>query len=209
MGRFFNPDNFLWRWFGRIGDFFFLSWAWLICSIPLVTIGASSIALYDAVAHGIHKNEPGMYRRFFRTFKRELGRGILVTLLWAALAMVLSAGYQILYQLAADDNFSAIMAIIYYVSLGIPIGWVCWVVAIESRFTNSFFSLHKNGLIFTFGHLPTTVAVVALALGCVELCSRFFFLVMVLPGLLVTLQAFFMERVLKKYEPAEEEVQAV
>ena len=43
--RFFNPDNWLWRGFGRLADFFILSILWLVCSIPVVTIGAASIAL--------------------------------------------------------------------------------------------------------------------------------------------------------------------
>ena len=67
MEQIFNPDNFFWRWFGKLADFFLLSCLWLLCCVPIVTIGASSIALYDTVAHCVRGPDDDTYRRFFRT----------------------------------------------------------------------------------------------------------------------------------------------
>lgn len=205
MRRFFNPDNFLWRWFGNLADYFLLSWVWLLCCIPVVTIGAASIALYDATAHCVRGGEGGTYRRFFRTFKRELGRGVLMTVFWAVLCWLLSGGYQIMTQLAQTGNTWSVLSIVYFCSLLIPLGTACWAVALESRFTYSFFNLHRNAFIFTFAHLPHTAAMVALLVLVINVCINFFPLIMVLPGLLVYLQSFFAERVMKKYMPAETE----
>ena len=46
MRSLFNPESFLWKPFGYIGDLVVLSLLW-VCSIPVVTLGASSAALYD------------------------------------------------------------------------------------------------------------------------------------------------------------------
>lgn len=80
MGSLFNPDAFLWRWCSRILDIMILSLFWLVCSLPVVTAGAASAALYDAAVHGIRRDEAGAYVRFFRTFRRELKTAVLAVL---------------------------------------------------------------------------------------------------------------------------------
>ena len=77
--NFFNSENWFWKGFGRLADYFILSFCWLLCSIPVVTIGTATIALYDAVAHCVRGREPDLAKRFFTTFKKELLRGILLT----------------------------------------------------------------------------------------------------------------------------------
>lgn len=71
-----------------------LSLFWLACSLPVVTIGAASAALYDAPVHGIRREEAGCYRRFFRTFRRELKTAVPAWLLWGAAAIALLLGGQ-------------------------------------------------------------------------------------------------------------------
>ena len=64
MDNLFRPDAFLWRWCSRILDIMVLSILWFFCSLPAVTTGAASAALYDAAVHGIRRDEPGAYARF-------------------------------------------------------------------------------------------------------------------------------------------------
>ena len=202
MKTFFNPDNFLWKFFGKCFDFFGLSCMWFLCSMPIVTVGTASIALYDAAAHCLRGDETNLAKRFFSTFKKELVPGILITILWAAIAMVFWFGYQIVYQMAQANPAMSIFAVVYYVSLLIPVGILCWVFAVQSRFVYKFFQLHKMALLFTFAHLPSTIALVVLALAAIEICVDFPFMVMLVPGILVYFQSYFIEKVFKKYIPA-------
>jgi len=203
--RLFNPDNFLWRWSAKLADYVILSCLWLLCCIPVITIGASFIALYDSVAHCVRGPEGGAYRRFLRTFKRELGRGIVMTLVWAVLCWFLNAGYQVMTQLAEQGNTWTILSIVYFCTLFVPLGTICWAVALESRFTYSFVDLHRNAFIFTFAHLPHTFAIVALLVLALNVCMNMLPLIMIIPGLMVYLQSFFAEKVLKRYMPEETE----
>ena len=92
MGRrFFNPETGIWRFFSWLGEIVSLSLLWTLCSIPVVTLGAASTALYDAVAHNMRRKESDMFQRFFGTFRRELKPGCLTTLLWGAVAAVLTS----------------------------------------------------------------------------------------------------------------------
>ncbi len=204
MKNFFNPDNFLWQWFGRLADFFLASILWLVGCIPLVTAGTSCIALYDTVAHCIRFGERDMVRRFWRTYKAELGRGILLTLIWAVLAMVLSVPYQILSQLGEPGSVWQLVSIAYFVLLLLPLGAACWAIAIESRYTYSLAELHRTALLFTMGHLPATGAITVLFVLELNVLINFPFLAMFLPAMAVSFQSFFIEKVFRKYTPAEE-----
>ena len=201
---FFNPDNWLWRGFGRLADFFILSALWILCSIPVVTIGASSIALYDTVAHCFRYNEGGMVTRFFRTFKQELRRGILLTVVWAVAGCLLSVSYQITTQLGDGSTFWTVLSLVYFVILTIPVGMVCWAIGLQSRFAYSFKELHKNAAMFTLGYFPRTLAIVVIFALVYNVTINLFFMVMFLPALMVNLQSMFMEPVFRKYMPEEE-----
>ena len=199
--NFFNTDNFLWRCFNKLADFVLLSCIWLLCCIPVVTIVPACIALYDATARCVYGPEGGTYGRFFRTFKNELHRGIPMTLLWALIGFLLNAGDQVLCRLAAGSNSWTVFSIVYFCTLLIPIGTGCWAISLESRFAYSFSVLHRNAFIFTFAHLPQTIAIVALFVLALTVCINIAPLVVVIPGFLAYLQAVFAERVLKRYMP--------
>ena len=44
----FNPENGLWRLVAKFADVLALSVLWLLCSVPLVTLGAATAALYSS-----------------------------------------------------------------------------------------------------------------------------------------------------------------
>ena len=202
--RFFNPDNWLWRGFGRLADFFMLSILWLVCSIPLVTVGTASIALYDTVAHCFRYDEGDMVRRFFRTFRQELLRGILLTVVWAVAAWLLNASYQIMTQLGDGSTFWSVLSVVYFVVLLIPVGMACWAVGLESRFAYSVKGLHKNAAIFTLAYLPRTIAIVLIFVLFYNVIIILPFMVMFLPAIMVNFQSMFMEPVFRKYMPEAE-----
>lgn len=206
MRGFFNPDNWLWRGFGRLADYFTLSICWLFCSVPLITVGSASIALYDTVAHCLRGGEGDMLKRFFGTFKKELGRGVLLTLLWAVLCYGLNVGYQIICQLSDGSNIWTVFSIVYFVTLFVPLSAMSWLIALESRFTYKFGQLHKNAFLFTFGCLPQSFLIVLILVVVLNALIIFPFLVMLLPAVMVHLQSGLTESVFKKYMSAEEDM---
>ena len=199
MGKFFNPESFLWRGFGRIADFMFLSICFMVASVPIMTIPAAAIALYDATARCVYGNEAHPYGRFFRTFKAELLRSVGLTVLWGAAAFLLYVVYQILCQLA-----SPMAALVYFFLMFVPVGMFCWVILVESRFVYSFGQLHKTALFFTFSHLPASLVIAVLGIATYVVCVNMPFFLMLLPGICAYIQSIFAEKVFVKYMPKEE-----
>ena len=71
--RFFDLDNVVWRTIDKIGKIFLLNLLWLICSLPVFTIGASTTALiYTSMK--LSDNEGSGIRIFSRRLRRTLNR---------------------------------------------------------------------------------------------------------------------------------------
>ena len=46
MGKFFNLDAPVIQWLGKVGQMMLTSVTWLVCCLPIFTIGAATAALY-------------------------------------------------------------------------------------------------------------------------------------------------------------------
>ena len=73
LGRVFRYQGGLWRALNTLTDIMALSVLWLLCSLPVLTLGAATTALYDSVVRCIRYKQPKPYARFFRTLK-NVGR---------------------------------------------------------------------------------------------------------------------------------------
>lgn len=203
MGNLFNPDAFLWRWCARILDIMILSTFWFFCSIPVVTAGAASTALYDAAVHGIRRDEPGIYVRFFRTFRRELKTALPATLLWGgALAALVWCGQYIGVVIQAPIPVLAASAVLVLLLLFV-LGTVSWLFPLLSRFTFSFRALNRTARQFFIVHLPSSVALVLLLCVSAWTIRRFLFPVFFVPCTEALLASLLIERAFQKHSPRE------
>lgn len=204
MKNFFNTDGFLWRWFSKIGSFFGLSLLWMLCCVPVITSIPACIALYDSVAHCVRGDEEHAFRHFFRTLKKELLRGLGLSLLWGVLGFILFYGYSILYQVGKESQIASIYSLVYLGSMLIPLGILAWLIPVESRFSHSFISLHKTAATFALAHLPTTAAILGILAVSIVLTLLVPVLLMLMPAITVTIQCWLIEKVFKKYMPEED-----
>ncbi len=69
-----EPDSFenkLSRWAGRLSNIVLLGFFCLLCCIPVISIGASFTALYEAMGEYLTEDNDKVLRPFFRTFKER------------------------------------------------------------------------------------------------------------------------------------------
>lgn len=198
-----QSGNRILYWFSKTGDFFILSILWILLCLPIITIIPSSIALFDSVAHCLHGTEDGPVHRFFSTFKSELLRGVLLSVIWLVVGCGLFYGYSILYQIGCQNQTVAIYSLVYLFTLTVPLAVLTWMIPVESRFHHSFFGLFRVAAVYAISHLPTTIMLLilfALASVAVFLMPV---LALLIPAITATVQCWFIERVFMKYIPRE------
>lgn len=197
-----NPALF---WMSKIGDFCALSVLWILLCLPVVTFVPACVALYDTVAHCLHGSEDGPVQHFFRTFKSELGRGILLSFVWLIIGFVFISGFNILFQMSQEDQALGPYALVYLFSMLIPLSILAWVIPIQSRFEHSFFGVFRSSAVYAIAHLPTTIMLLVIFVLTVFAIYMLAVLALILPAIAVTIQCWFIERVFKNYIPQEDE----
>lgn len=80
MMRFFNPDSRGMCALSRLADLMLLNLAALVCSLPVLTIGASAAALFAAVRDLINERGGSILRAYFVHWRREARRATLLFL---------------------------------------------------------------------------------------------------------------------------------
>lgn len=198
LNKIFDPQNAFWQFVGKAPHVLILSICWFVMCIPIVTIVPATIALYDAVARHLRPDVPGLYKRFFKTFVKELGRGAILSILWAIFTYFLLYGFGAIVLQAEVDPSLETWSLVYQVSLMIPVGLFLWTVTLESRFVYGFFELVKNSITFFFGYLPYTLAIVIISVACVLACYFVIPLLFFMPAIMMLLISFPVEKLFKK-----------
>ena len=197
--RFFNPETGIWRFFGWVGEIVMLSLIWALCSVPLITIGAASTALYDTVVHGMRRKEGGLFQRFFDTFRREIKTATLTALLWAAVAAVPVALYVLTVQAAPDGRPVTMQSVVFVLLLYFVLCVLSWVFPLLSRFTFGFAGLNRTALRLALGNILRTAAMALIyGTGIAAFANNYFFVFFV-PGLAAWLSSWLIEPVFEKY----------
>ena len=81
MDRLFNMDNKFFTVMGRVADLIMLNVVFLICCLPIVTIGASLTALHYVTLKMARNEESYIIRSFFKSFKQNFKQATVINLI--------------------------------------------------------------------------------------------------------------------------------
>lgn len=163
MRDFFNMDGPFFTVINRLGDLILLNILWLICCIPVVTIGASTTALYFETMKLAENNEGYIAKNFFRSFKQNFWQS---TVIWLVLLVTgFGIGYYLYNMLFHSESLGASSQLIAFslvLMLCIIYAMIfVYVFPLQSKFVNKIKYTVKNALILGIRHLPMTAIIIA------------------------------------------------
>lgn len=91
MHSLFNPENSFWNFMGKITDVACMSILWLLTSLPIITIGASTAALYSFTLEAVQDEEGGVWHSYFSAFRKHFKKATVLWLLQLVLTVFLIA----------------------------------------------------------------------------------------------------------------------
>ena len=203
--KFLNPDNALMITMNQITDCIFLSIFWLLGCIPVVTVGTSFAALYDATYRGFRKGDKHCWGRFLQVYRDNWKAGILPTVIFLAASWGLVKVLVALWNTAVAGRLPW-MAFSGAAFVGIlAVGILSVLFPMLSRFENPLPVLLKNTVFLALANLPRTLALGLLNTASVMLCAVYVLPVFFLPSLAALIGSLFIEPMFKPFMPAEEE----
>ncbi len=156
--RFNLMDNVVMRAMGKICDMFFLNILWVVCSIPIITIGASTTALYTVMLKFVRNEEGYIFRSFFKAFKENFRQSTVIWLIIAAFGALWWVDFRIAGMMGAGigDALRIIFLIIGFFLLSVTI----YIFPLTARYENKISATFKNALILSIAKLPYTLLMV-------------------------------------------------
>lgn len=200
MGGFFNINSPFFRVMSKVFDVCVLSIIWVVCCIPVITIGPATTALYYSIVKCIRRNRGYATKEFFHAFKVNFKLGAITGVFLTVLTFILMVNVN--YAKMLGTSFGNFLWYVYIAMLIVVLVLNIYVYPVLSRFTVTFKNLLKISLFFAIRHFLTTVVSV-LILGASIFLVEFTLLVglVFVPAVCALLQSFMMENVLKRYIP--------
>ena len=131
-----------------LGDLMLLNILWLLCSLPVVTVGPATSALC-CVLLKIARGEPvATARTFFGAMKRGLGQALLLGLL-GLLGLVIAAG-DWYFAVAQEGSMRTLFFLVAVIVSMVVLAFWAWAFALHAGFENSFAGTVKNALSLAF-----------------------------------------------------------
>lgn len=156
----FSDNSILGRFLNIIGDIVILHFLWLLCSIPLFTIGASTTALYYSCMKRIRTGEGYVTRNFFRAFKENFKQATLIWLILICIGLILFA------DLSIGLNMSGMLSKFILISCSvflIPYALVLlYIFPVQAKFENKIRDNFKNALLMSLRHFGYSLILIVI-----------------------------------------------
>ncbi|MCI9491272.1 MAG: YesL family protein [Dorea sp.] len=174
MSNLFNLDGPVLQFINKIVYSVYLNILWFVCCIPVVTVGASTTALFY-VTLKISKNEEGsITKAFFHSFQQNLKQGTLIWLLLLALGIILGIDGYILYHMRFENVFWTLCTAVFCVAAAAYAIVLMYIFPLLARFDNTVGAMFKNALFIGVRFLFCTALMAVIYFVMLLVIVRFF-----------------------------------
>ena len=213
----FNYDNPVWRFIGKLGDLILLNLLWTVCSIPVITIGASTTAVYYVTLKMVRDENDSTVRSFFHSFKDNFKQATAIWAIFLAVGLILA--FDIWFFVTGQAPVPGIAGnLMTAISGGMAILYLLtyiYVFPIQARFYNPVKYTIRNAFIMSIRHLFQTVGIVCMDILIVigAIASLFYmpqiFALFILFGmpLMAFANSYLFVPIFKRYSPKERDTQ--
>lgn len=164
LDKIFDTDNVVFRFFNTIGYVWWLHVLWLICSLPVITIGASTTALcYSCMK--LHDREGYVTRNFFHSFKQNFRQSTILFLFF-----LITGGILVFDLIVCSRMDSVVGCFVKYGAIALLIPYsitLLYVFAVQARFFNPVTKTIKYAFLIAgknFGYTLQMILIVAMVL---------------------------------------------
>ena len=188
----------------RAVDALVLGMMWLVCSLPIITIGASSAAFYYAYHEVVRLESGHVWQAFWTAFRSNFKKATKSWLVVLAIVIFAIVDYGIVGGMSGEAMFHGILLVSIAVILVITLAWALYLFPCIARFDMELGTIMKNCAIIAFANLQWTLLLILIfgvAVGIPMLAPGFSLFT---PTAYMFLANRILERVFRKYMTPED-----
>ena len=212
--KFFSYENKFSQLLLKLCYACYLNLLWFVCSIPIVTIGASTTALYYTSLKIVRDEDSHVASTFFRAFRENFKQATVLWLIMLGAGIFLGADMYLVWHLRASA--SGTPAVLWTLCLALLIGaGVVYVIVLEYVFpllasvSNTNRAMLKNAFLIGTHYLFATILVFAVHFAMFfVVVARFTPLLVFGEGLCAMISAWLLNSILISVSGTPEDVEA-
>lgn len=193
-GKFARFMNFLW-------NLIFLSILSLASALPLVTLCPGSAAAYYVMAKSVRRHHGTAWGEFKSGFRKNFRQGWTVSLIFLGVLLVLLI--DCVYFYGKEETLALLYLFYLLILLAVTVFQVF--CACLSRFTDSRFRLFRISLGLIAANPIPSILLLLMTLAALMLIYLMPWGILVFPGLVIYLQTYLLEPMLRRASPEPEE----
>lgn len=158
MDSLFRYDGYLSRILTKTMYITAVNLLFILCSLPVITAGASCTAMYTVLFRFVKNDEPDILKTFFRAFRDNLKKA---TGIWAAMlgiAGTLALNYMTLYRMHGEWT-EVLRVFLNFILLLLVMLWV-YVFPAAAYYKNSISGCLQFSIRAAVANLPVTAALI-------------------------------------------------
>lgn len=158
MKNVFGYEGPLFGFLDKFASLLWLNILWLVCCIPVFTIGASTTAMYYVALKMVKNEESYITKSFFKSFKQNF---LQATVIW--IALLVCAVLVALDLVICKDNTAGIFGVVNVAAYAVGFAVLLvalYVFALLAKFDNTIKNTIKNAFFISILNFPYTLIIV-------------------------------------------------
>lgn len=139
--KFFSVDSPLYKFMNRLMDVFKLNCMWLLCSLPIVTMGAATTAAYTITLKMVKDEEGYIAGPFWKEFKANLKKGSYSRGYWHGCKLCGISGFS---AISCGEAHNIMFLIIGVVGVYLIFMHMVYAFPLMARYENSIINTMRN-----------------------------------------------------------------
>lgn len=151
-------DSGMFHFLTKAADLITVNVLFLLCCLPLVTIGPAVTALYYVTLRLARGEESSASKSFFHSFVQNMKQGIVIHLILSAVSIILALDIYVLWKfMEITWLFKYLLAVLVLIA-ALHLITCLYVYPVLAQFHNSISNTMKNARFMALKHFPFTVA---------------------------------------------------
>lgn len=205
----FSINSKFYHFMSKVADCMILSVLWIVFSLPIITAGAATSALYYCVIKVIREDQSTAITSFWCSFKSCWKQGTLVSFAVFALNILVTIIGSAAYAQAQNGETLSAVYFVYLILFLFGIAWLHYIFSYIARFQAPLATVLKNSLVICLVNLPSSFSMVLMFVIMVILLIWTFpasvMALLLVPAVYTMISSFLLEKIYRKYLPQPEE----
>lgn len=160
MSNFFSVDSGLYKFMSRLFDMVKLNAMWILCSIPIVTMGAATTAAFSITLKMVDDEEGYIAGPFLKSFKQNLKKGSLIGIIQLVAMYAIYLDFQFYGATVKTGGSGTLFLVIGFIAMFMTVMHCLYAYALLARYENTVINTLRNSYSIAIKYLPKTIFLV-------------------------------------------------